>query len=111
MSKALETKLQKAGEEIAASVVDAAVDITVAAMKDASALGKEIVKDAIEDAKEIVEKKMEELCDSITDTSATHLGSTSFAAKHPAPRAWTAPRCRQSFARRRGWSCPGPRLA
>jgi len=67
MSKTLEQKLQKAGEEIAASVVDAAVDITVAAMKDASALGKEVVKDALEDAKEIVEKKMADLRDSIED--------------------------------------------
>ncbi len=61
MSKTLEQKLQKAGEEIAGSVVDAAVDLTVSVVKDASALGQEVAKEAIADAKEIVEKKMAEV--------------------------------------------------
>jgi hypothetical protein len=61
MSKTLEAKLEKAGEEIAGSVVDAAVDLTVSVVKDASALGQEVAKEAIADAKEIVEKKMAEV--------------------------------------------------
>jgi hypothetical protein len=61
MSKALEAKMEKAGEQIASSVVDAAVDLTVSVVKDASALGQEVAKEAIADAKEIVENKMAEL--------------------------------------------------
>jgi hypothetical protein len=70
MSKTLEQKLQKAGEEIAESVVDAAVDLTVSVVKDASALGQEVAKDAIADAKEIVEKKMAEVRRSMDSSAA-----------------------------------------
>ena len=60
MSKTLEAKLEKAGEEMAGAVMDAAVDLTVTVVKDAAAVGKEVVKEAIAEAKEAAEKVIHE---------------------------------------------------
>ena len=60
MSKTLEQKLEKAGEEIAANVMDAAVDLTVTVVKEATVVGKEVVKEAIAEAKEAAVKVINE---------------------------------------------------